>query len=148
MTIFAPNASNAAFSFSASSFGTFSFKTCGTLSANFFASMRFIFGTIDLTSRITLAFAAASKDSRRRVKMVFSFGFCIGKGNSETVEQVQGKQKVAYLCHWLFFFCWSGCCRQCRSSRCCWHGNFGDIQSCLHQPKLLSQQNPLNLKCI
>lgn len=25
--------------------------------------------------------------------MVFSFGFCIGKGSSETVEQVQGKWK-------------------------------------------------------
>ena len=54
--------------------------------------MRFMFGTIDLTSRITLAFAVASKDSSRRVKMVFSFGFCTGKGISKVVEQVRGKR--------------------------------------------------------
>lgn len=55
--------------------------------------MRFMFGTIDLTSRITLAFAAASKDSRRRVKMVFSFGFCVGRRASEMVTHIRGERK-------------------------------------------------------
>jgi len=80
----APNASNAAFSLSASSFGTFSLSVWGTDSANFLASIKFIFAKVALTSRITFALLAASKDSKRNVNMVFSLGFSSGGAASSS----------------------------------------------------------------
>lgn len=99
----APTASSAFLSLSTSSFGTFSFRTCGKFSTNFLAcqyeaaeddvsagaleqvnyltdaqqrtSTRFMFGMTPLTSLIAFAFCAASIFVSVTVKTVFSFGF-------------------------------------------------------------------------
>jgi len=44
--------------------------------------------------------------------------------------------RTVYLRSWLLFLCcW--CSWRYRSTRCCWHSDFGDVQSCLYQRKTL-----------
>ena len=50
-------------------------------------------------------------------------------------------RRTTHLCCWLFFFYLGGCHSRCRCSRCCWHSNFGDIKSCLHQRKAPESAN-------
>jgi len=78
----APCASKAFLIFSASSLGMPSLSTFGTDSTNFFASMRVRFGTIALTSLMTLGLEPASKDSSFTLKIVFSLGLTAANASS------------------------------------------------------------------
>jgi len=91
-------------SFSASSLGRFSLRTCGNDSTNFFASMSVKFGTIAFTSRMILGFAEVSKDSSLTVKIVFSFGFSSTAASSEAaLDALAGAGAAAGIAiSWMF----------------------------------------------
>jgi hypothetical protein len=71
----APKASNVAFNFSASSFGTFSLMILGALSTNFLASTKLAPGRIPLISLMIFALDAASNFSNLTLNWVFSGAF-------------------------------------------------------------------------